>query len=129
MIMANGKTPNQRLEELRRHIAEKREKLRSNPEMNPDELAQSVAVILAGHALETGALHETGTVRAIDDTWSKHLALFQNQMQGFIPRIGAKELKRMALAPDGGADPGLEGPPRLQRPGVGERIPHRYADA
>ena len=101
--MANGKTPNQRLEELRRRVAEEREKLRQNQAMTPNEMAQSVAVLLAGHALETGALHETGTVRAIDDTWDKHLAFFEDQMRGFIPRIGAKDLKKLALAPDGGA--------------------------
>ena len=69
--MADKKTPNQRLNELRQAAAEKRDMLRQNQAVSPEEMERSVTVLLSLRALETGALNENSTVAAIDRTWQK----------------------------------------------------------
>ena len=46
--------------------------LRQNQAVSPEEMEQSVTVLLSLRALETGALNENSTVAAIDRTWQKN---------------------------------------------------------
>ena len=102
--MANEKTPNQRLNELRQAAADERARLQQNPAMSREELGRSAAVLLSLRALETGALGDKGTVAAIDRTWQKNTEFFNRHAQEFAERTGPEKLRQMALSADGGKE-------------------------
>ena len=77
------KTPNQRHGELQAIVAAQRERLRNN-QLSPEALAQSVAILLAGRAVEFGDLNEVSTVKAVNETWQRNLDYFGREAQEFV---------------------------------------------
>ena len=96
------KTPNQRHGELQAIVAAQRERLRNN-QLSPDALAQYVAILLAGRAVEFGDLNEVSTVKAVNETWQRNLDYFGREAQEFVNKTGAENVLGLALTEDGGA--------------------------